>query len=99
MEDTLTPEQIQNWRRIIYMQIEDRYPGAGAYAIIMPEAEVIEYWKKMKAVLESPETLETIKKEEIKENYSKPYQKPKCKHTNSITGSRGTYCLDCEEYV
>lgn len=88
--ETLTPEQIKNWRQIIFMQLEQQFPGAGSYAIIMPEAEVIAYWKKMKNLLET----EPITKSEI--HYHKP---KKCNHENSITGQNGTYCLDCESYV
>lgn len=92
--ETLTPEQIKNWRNMIFIQLEDRAPGAGAYAIIMPESEVIAYWKKMKDLLEKPEVkIIDAPKEKI-------YQKPKkCDHSNSITGQNGTYCLDCESYV
>jgi len=92
--ETLTPEQIKNWRQIIFMQLEQKSPGAGAYAIIMPEAEVIAYWKKMKALIEQPQ----IPVVDIPEP-RKTYRKPKCDHLNSITGQNGTYCLDCEHYV
>jgi hypothetical protein len=89
--ETLTPEQIKNWRQIIFMQLEQKMPGAGAYAIIMPEAEVISLWKKMKAIVEQPE-IPVV-------DIPKRYRKPKCDHSNSITGQNGTYCLDCEHYV
>lgn len=92
---TLTPEQIKNWRQIIFMQLEAKAPGAGIYAHIMPEAEVIDYWKKMKAFLEQPEVkiVDTFEEKPV-------YRKPKrCDHSNSITGQNGTYCLDCECYV
>jgi hypothetical protein len=96
--DTLSPEQIQNWRRIIFMQLEEKMAGAGIYAHIMPESEVIEYWKKMKALVEQPEI--KIQDEPKYEFHEKPrYKKPKCDHSNSITGQNGTYCLDCECYV
>lgn len=94
--ETLTPEQIQNWRRMIFIQLEERAPGAGAYAIIMPEAEVIAYWKRMKALLEAePEPkIQTLTETSVK------YHKPKkCNHSNSITGQNGTYCLDCDKYI
>jgi len=90
-EQTLTPEQIQNWRQIIFMQLEQMAPGSGAYAIIMPESEVIQYWKKMKTLVEKLEPEPKPQKPE--------YIKPKCNHTNSITGQLGKYCLDCEKYV
>lgn len=93
--ETLTPEQIKNWRQIIYMQLEQKLHGAGAYAIIMPETEVIAYWKKMKSLIEQPE----IPVVDIPEPHRKAYRKPKCDHSNSITGQNGTYCLDCEHYV
>jgi hypothetical protein len=86
--ETLTPEQIKNWRQIIFIQLEQKMPGAGAYAIIMPEAEVIAYWQKMKSLLEQPETPVVDSPPETK-----------CDHLNSITGQNGKYCLDCEEYV
>jgi len=89
--ETLTPEQIKSWRQIIFMQLEEKCPGAGAYAIIMPEAEVIEYWKKMKTLLEQPEPKPQTSVRHI--------ETKKCDHKNSITGQNGTYCLDCEEYV
>lgn len=92
--ETLTPEQIKNWRQIIFMQLEQKATGAGAYAIIMPEAEVINFWRKMKDLLEQPEI-----KIQPPTEVSVSYRKPKCSHENSITGQNGTYCLDCEEYV
>lgn len=99
MEDTLTPEQIKNWRQIIYLQIEERAPGAGIYATIMPEAEVILFWRKMKALLESPEIIEMAKEEEKREEHFNHYHKKQCNHSNSITGQNGTYCLDCDKYI
>jgi hypothetical protein len=92
--ETLTPQQIENWRRMIFIQLEQKLPGAGTYAVIMPEEEVISYWKKMKSVLEQPEIpVVDIPKPQ------KAHRKPKCDHSNSITGQNGTYCLDCEHYV
>jgi hypothetical protein len=95
-EHTLSKEQIENWRKVIFIQLEQKMPGAGAYAIIMPESEIIEYCKKMKAFLESPKVLEQLKEPE--RTKQKPI-KPPCNHSNSITGSKGKYCLDCEKYV
>lgn len=92
--ETLTPEQIENWRRIIYMQLEDKFPGAGAYAIIMPETEIIEFWKKTKALFESEPITEPQPRSVVEYHESK-----KCKHTNIITGQNGDYCLDCEKYI
>lgn len=92
--ETLNPQQIKNWRRIIFMQLEEKMPGAGSLALIMPEAEVITYWKQTKSILEQPE-IPTVDIPEPR----KPYRKPKCDHSNSITGQNGTYCLDCEHYV
>ena len=51
---TLTSEQIKNWRHIIMMRLEDIHPGSGAYALIMPESEVLDYAEKMKKLLEEP---------------------------------------------
>ena len=96
--ETLTPEQIKNWRQIIFMQLEQKHPGAGAYAIIMPEAEVIAFWKKMKSFVEQPE-IPVVDSPPIEEPQQKTQRKPKCDHSNSITGQNGTYCLDCEHYV
>lgn len=96
----ITPEQIKNWRQIIFMRLEQQFPGAGSYAIIMPETEVIAYWRKMKAILEEPET--EPHPEELSpfpEPKEIPYKKYKCNHSNSITGQNGTYCLDCESYI
>jgi hypothetical protein len=93
MEDTLSPEQIQNWRKIIYLQLEEKCPGAGAYAVIMPESEVIQFWKRMKIILENPPAVKTIVEKPIYNN------KKQCNHSNSITGQNGQYCLDCDKYV
>ena len=88
--ETLTPEQINNWRQIIAMTLESRMPGAGLYAYVMPESEVIVYWQKMKATLEHSPKLKEIKEVVIP---------VKCRHENTITGNCGTYCLDCEIYI
>jgi len=90
--ETLTPEQIKNWRQIISMTLESRMPGAGLYAYVMPESRVVAYWKKMKAIVETPE------QPCIPEPPPKVV-KQKCNHKNSITGQNGTYCLDCEKYI
>lgn len=88
-EETLTDEQIKNWRRIIFMRLEQIQPGTGTYAIMMPKSEVIAYWRKMKMILKEPKTkqkpISTVKKH--------------CEHSNSITGNNGKYCIDCECYV
>lgn len=100
--ETLTPEQIENWRRIIYMQLEDKFPGAGAYAIIMPEAEIIAFWKKTKALFESEPITEPQPRTEPKpqpRSVVEYHESRKCKHTNTITGQNGDYCLDCEKYI
>ena len=96
MEETLTPEQIKNWRQVIFMQLEKLSPGSGAYAVIMPDSEVVAYWRKMKSALEPIKTTAVV--DEVKPQ-EREYRKPKCKHTNTITGQNGTYCLDCEEYI
>jgi hypothetical protein len=88
--ETLNPEQIQNWRRFIARQLDTVSPGSGIYAIIMPESEVVEFWRKTKSVLESP-----IPEPEV----LKAVIPMKCKHENSITGQNGKYCIDCEKYV
>ena len=36
------------------MRLEDIHPGSGAYALIMPESEVLDYAEKMKKLLEEP---------------------------------------------
>lgn len=95
--ETLTPDQIKNWRRIIAMQLNKFTPGAGMYAFIVTDSEVIEYWRKAKTILENPP--QSIK---VFENENKKIvceSKVKCKHENSITGNCGTYCLDCETYI
>jgi hypothetical protein len=95
--ETLSSEQVKSWRRIIALQLESRFPGAGLYAYVMPESEVIEYWRKAKAILEHPpesiKTFESENKKIVRES------KSKCQHENSITGNCGTYCLDCEKYI
>jgi hypothetical protein len=83
--DTLNPEQIKSWRKIIAMRLEKISPGSGLYAIIMPESEVIEYWRKMKKILELSNKQQIIK--------------TKCNHSNSIIGQNGKYCIDCEKYI
>lgn len=99
---TLSPEQIKNWRQIIALQLEGKLSGAGIYAFIMPEAEVIAYWKHMKGLFETPdvEKKKTIRKPVAKEwkVYNGKFKKA-CDHSNSIKGSKGRYCLDCEMYV
>lgn len=108
-EKTLSPEQIINWRKIIARQLITKAEQMGIdpegitiWAHIMPDSEVIAYWKRMKAFLSTPEISE-----------SKPVRKPMsegwkqvngkfkkvCDHSNSIKGSKGRYCLDCEMYV
>jgi hypothetical protein len=68
--------------------------GAGAYVFIMPESEVIAYWRKMKAIVETPPPTQPTPstKKLIKAKVS-------CDHSNSIIGGKGRYCLDCEKYV
>lgn len=89
--ETLTPEQIKNWRRIISILLESRHPGCGLYAMIMPESEVITYWQRIKERLEQPKQPQQIV-------FKHPKDKG-CSHENSITGQNGTYCLDCEKYI
>ncbi len=95
MENTLTKEQIENWRRIIFIQLEEKCKGAGSHALIMPESEVIEYWKRMKIILEQPELPQKSEQQEV----VKKRIKSSCNHANSFTGSKGKYCIDCERYV
>jgi hypothetical protein len=92
-KETLDEHQIEAWRKIIYMQLEARMPGAGMYAIIMPKGEIIEYWKKMKKFLETPANIESDNSTIIRKI------KPPCDHSNSFTGNKGKYCIDCEKYV
>ena len=103
-EETLTPEQINNWRKIIAIQVYQKAKSLGIpaenarevsmYAAVMSEEEVIAYWRKTKAILENAvvEPKEEVKPRRVIE------RKP-CRHTNSIKGSKGRYCLDCEMYV
>lgn len=93
--ETLTPEQINNWRRIIAMRLESLSPGAGLYAMIMPESEVIDYWRNVKAIIESKPLPSNITKSKNLVRSTKS----QCKHENSITGNCGTYCIDCEKYI
>jgi len=88
--ETLTPEQIGNWRRIIAFRLNQMSPGAGIYANFMPESEVIKHWRMTKAILETPSP-------EARE--PKRFEKKVCTHSNSITGQNGKYCLDCEKHV
>ena len=102
-EETLTPEQINNWRRLIAFQLYEKAKslgisdelasGASMYATVMPEEEVIAYWRKTKAILENPVQPE----EEVKPR--RVIERKPCQHKNSIKGSKGRYCLDCEMYV
>lgn len=95
--ETLNPIQIENWRRIIAMQLDKFSPGTGIWAFIMPDSEVIEYWRKAKAILEHPPQSIAVFENENKKIIRTA--KSKCKHENSITGNCGTYCLDCEKYI
>ena len=96
--DILTPEQIKNWRNIICLHIEKvaeergMPEGAGVYAFYMPENEVIQYYKSVKQILETPEL-------KAKSQVKPVYKKEPCKHTNSFIGQMGKYCIDCEKYV
>jgi hypothetical protein len=95
--ETLSSEQVKSWRRIIALQLESRFPGAGLYAYVMPESEVITYWKKAKSILENPpNSINAFENENKKIVHT---AQSKCKHENSITGNCGTYCLDCEKYI
>lgn len=101
----LTKEQIENWRRVIAIQIEETAirkgfgPGCGGYAFIMPEEHVIAYYERIQARLQMEYPKKDPNPEPIQEEY-KPKAKPVCTHhKNTITGQNGTYCLDCEEYV
>ncbi len=87
----LTDEQIKRWREVILIQLEDKMPGAGAYAFIMPKSEVIAYVKKIISILQQPEQRKVEQKV--------VQVKKKCDHSNSITGQNGKYCLDCEQYI
>ena len=96
-ENVLTPEQIQNWRKIIAIHLNEKAlkmgvnPDVGVVAYIMPESEVIEYYKLIKSIVENPKNYDTD---------TKPIQiKEKCNHSNSFTGQYGRYCIDCEKYV
>jgi hypothetical protein len=99
-QETLTPKQIENWRRIMVMQ------GFGAFALICPNETVIGWWQKMKAMLERRPEVKDAREQErrvtFEDDESKKWRpKPKkvCSHGNSITGNKGKYCLDCEKYV
>jgi hypothetical protein len=89
MDATLTPEQIKSWRTVIMIQLDAKIPGAGSYALIMPEYEVIAYAKAMKEFLEKPREPQKIV----------PSKPKRCGHSNHIIGSKGKYCIDCEKYV
>lgn len=90
----LTKKQIENWRRIMMIQ------GFGAFAFFCPEEVVITYAKKMKELIETPlnEQAEQVLTQKPK---PKPKRKPKkCPpHLNTITGNRGKWCIDCENYI
>ena len=107
-EKTLTPEQIKHWRQIIALQMYEKAKSMGIsnpegltiWAHIMPEAEVIAYWKKVTQMFQTaeekcPETLETEK--EFKPR--RVIERKPCQHKNCIKGSKGRYCLDCDCYV
>ncbi len=107
-EKTLSPEQIINWRKIIALQLYDKAEQMGLknpkyytlWAHIMPDSEVIAYWKKVtqiikQSILEEAERLEIEK--EIKPR--RVIERKPCQHKNCIKGSKGRYCLDCDCYV
>lgn len=106
-EKTLSPEQIINWRKIIALQLITKAEQMGIdpegitiWAHIMPDSEVIAYSKKVtqmikQSIQEEAECLEIEK--EIKPR--RVIERKPCQHKNSIKGSKGRYCLDCEMYV
>jgi hypothetical protein len=82
----LTKEQIENWRRVMMMQ------GFGAFGMFCPEEVVITYARRMKELIETP-----LNKQAEQVLTQKPKKCPP--HENTITGSKGTYCIDCESYL
>lgn len=104
--ETLSAEQIKAWRNIIALQLVEKATQFGMsepnmvsmYAFFMPEEEVINYWRKTKALLENPDNF-TKSIQSFKSIRTKQQYKKSCNHSNSITGSKGKYCIDCEMYV
>lgn len=43
MGTKLTEDQIKNWRRVIFLILEEKHEGAGAYSSIMPIEEIEEF--------------------------------------------------------
>ena len=78
------------------LQLESKHEGAGLWAMVMPESEVIAYYRRMKNILESPETHNRI----LQANPSPRKAIKRCPpHKNTINGSKGSYCVDCEKYI
>jgi len=92
--ETLNQHQIKMWREVIAIRLDSMSPGAGIYASIMSESEVVAYWEKMKNILENPPSSMTGQFKTCKFQVKKP-----CDHSNSIVGQNGKYCIDCEKYV
>lgn len=109
-EQTLTPEQIMNWRKIIALQLYEKAErigvtnpkGVASFAYLMPESEVIEYYKRITSFFANEQVPEKEVQKETQEELFKPrrvIERKPCTHTNSITGANGKFCLDCNKYV
>lgn len=91
-EETLTDQQIENWRRVMAIH------GFGTFAFLCPKEIVIEYWKTFRGIMRLKQIVESSP--EAKPAIKKRSAPKKCPpHGNTITGGKGTYCLDCENYV
>lgn len=81
----LTKKQIVAWRRAMAMN-----PNIGAMAFLIPDEMVVKYAATFKHLIEFTPEVKAKKKTIVK----------KCPpHENVITGNRGSYCIDCENYI
>ena len=93
--NTMTNEQIANWRKII-----------GVAALLMSDADIEEVRYRMQNEVDKLNETRITSVERPTTNVHKKRISPeayrgtkKCDHSNSITGSKGKYCIDCEMYV
>ena len=87
----LTKEQIKNWRKVMAMN-----PNIGFAAMFLPDEVVVSFATKVKQIVENDPNAGRITPQPKKQ---KPIIKKCPPHNNIITGSRGAYCIDCENYV
>lgn len=90
----MTDEQIANWRKII---------GIAALLMSDEDIEAIRHnmQNKVNMLNETrPTNIERPMVNNKRRISPEAYRgTKKCDHSNSITGSKGKYCIDCEMYI